>query len=49
MGYFVCYSIWTVDLAHLLRHFAVDVAFLTVTVGANPNYAGESFYKVDLF
>ncbi len=39
-------SIWTVDLAHLLRHFAVDVAFLTVTIGANPNFAVETFYKV---
>ena len=39
-------SIWTVDLAHLLRHFKVDVAFLTVTIGANPNFAIETFYKV---
>lgn len=34
------------DLAHLLRHFKVDVAFLTVTIGANPNFAIETFYKV---
>jgi len=41
-------SIWTVDLAHLLRHFAVDVAFLTVTIGANPNFAVETFYKENM-
>ncbi|EFJ26551.1 hypothetical protein SELMODRAFT_97002, partial [Selaginella moellendorffii] len=38
-------SIWTVDLAYLLRHFSVDVAFLTITLGANPLLAVESFYK----
>ncbi|XP_024403500.1 guanylyl cyclase 1 [Physcomitrium patens] len=38
-------SIWTVDLAHLLRHFKVDVAFLTVTIGANPSFAVETFYQ----
>eukprot|EP00850_Spirogloea_muscicola_P001375 SM000005S17172 [mRNA] locus=s5:572877:574655:- [translate_table: standard] len=38
-------SIWTVDLAHLLRRFAVDVSFLTVTIGANPHFVAESFYK----
>jgi hypothetical protein len=39
-------SIWTVDLAHLLRRFDVDVLFLTVTIGANPKYVDETFYKV---
>lgn len=38
-------SVWTVDLAHLLRHFALDVCFLTVTIGANPGFALETFYK----
>jgi hypothetical protein len=41
-------SIWTVDLAHLLRHFKVEVAFLTVTIGANPNFAIETFYKENM-
>ncbi|KAG0582423.1 hypothetical protein M758_3G057800 [Ceratodon purpureus] len=41
-------SIWTVDLAHLLRHFNVEVAFLTVTIGANPNFAIETFYKENM-
>ncbi|KAJ7524924.1 hypothetical protein O6H91_17G028000 [Diphasiastrum complanatum] len=38
-------SIWTIDLAHLLRQFCVDVAFLTITIGANPVLAVETFYK----
>ncbi|KAG2730410.1 hypothetical protein I3760_01G290600 [Carya illinoinensis] len=38
-------SIWTVDLAYLLLRFPVSFSFFTVTVGANPNYSGETFYK----
>ena len=38
-------SIWTVDIAHLLRHFNLQVKFFTVTLGANPAYADEKFYK----
>ena len=34
-------SIWTVDLAHLLRRFGVDVTFCTITLGANPEFASE--------
>ena len=41
-------SIWTVDLAHLLRRFGVDVRFFTITLGANPEYAAESFYRDSL-
>ena len=41
-------SIWTVDLAHLLRRFGLGVEFLTVTLGANPAYARERFYRVHL-
>ena len=41
-------SIWTVDLAHLLRHFGVDVLFLTITIGANPDFAHESFYMENM-
>lgn len=43
--YSVC-SIWTVDLAYLLHKFHVSFSFFTVTVGANPNYSIETFYKV---
>lgn len=38
-------SIWTVDLAHLLNDFGLEVHFFTITVGANPEFVGESFYK----
>mmetsp|Transcript_3140 Transcript_3140/g.11312 ORF Transcript_3140/g.11312 Transcript_3140/m.11312 type:complete len:321 (+) Transcript_3140:113-1075(+) len=38
-------SIWTIDLAFLLSKFAVDVTFYTVTLGANPAFAGETFYR----
>ncbi|KAK9806265.1 hypothetical protein WJX72_007781 [[Myrmecia] bisecta] len=41
-------SIWTVDLAHLLRHFGLDVLFTTMTIGANPEYARESFYMENM-
>lgn len=41
-------SIWTVDLAHLLRLFDVEVAFLTVTIGANPSFAVETFYQENM-
>lgn len=41
-------SVWSVDLAHLLRRFGVDVQLLTVTIGANPGFAEEKFYKVSL-
>ena len=37
-------SIWTVDLAHLLRRVGLDVCFLTTTLGPNPAYVHESFY-----
>jgi len=38
-------SIWTIDIAHLLRHFNLQVKFFTITLGANPAYADEKFYK----
>lgn len=39
-------SVWTIDLAHLLRSFDVcDVALFTVTIGANPAFVKETFYK----
>ncbi|KAK9813421.1 hypothetical protein WJX73_007592 [Symbiochloris irregularis] len=41
-------SIWTIDLAHLLRHFHIHVQFLTQMVGANPAYADERFYMEQL-
>lgn len=41
-------SIWTVDLAYLLRRFGADVTFYTITLGANPEFASESFYRDNL-
>lgn len=37
-------SVWTVDLAHLLHHYGMQVHFYTTTIGANPEYRSESFY-----
>ena len=41
----VDYSIWTVDLAYLLRRSGLSVELMTITLGANPDYASEGFYK----
>lgn len=41
-------SVWTVDLAHLLRHYGMGVVFLTTMVGANPDYANEVFYAENM-
>ncbi|XP_052198199.1 guanylyl cyclase 1 isoform X2 [Diospyros lotus] len=38
-------SIWTVDLAYLLQKFSVSFSYFTVTLGANPNFSVETFYK----
>ena len=44
----LCYSIWTVDLAYLLRRSGLAVELMTITLGANPEYATEVFYKEHL-
>ncbi|XP_018722722.2 guanylyl cyclase 1 [Eucalyptus grandis] len=41
-------SIWTIDLAYLLQKFSVKFSYYTVTLGANPNYSDETFYKYQL-
>ncbi|KAF8397407.1 hypothetical protein HHK36_016323 [Tetracentron sinense] len=41
-------SIWTVDLAYLLQKFSVSFSFFTVTLGANPDFSVETFYKEQL-
>nr|GFA23875.1 hypothetical protein [Tanacetum cinerariifolium] len=40
--------IWTVDLAYLLRKLSVRFLFFTVTIGANPDFSVETFYKEQL-
>lgn len=41
-------STWTIDLCYLLRRFGVDHVYATVTIGVNPKYKGESYYKSSL-
>ncbi|XP_009769127.1 guanylyl cyclase 1 isoform X1 [Nicotiana sylvestris] len=41
-------SIWTVDLAYLLQKFSVNFSYFTVTLGANPSFCVETFYKEQL-
>ena len=41
-------SIWTIDLAHLLRRFGLSVSLYTITLGPNPAYANESFYMENM-
>ncbi|XP_056169532.1 guanylyl cyclase 1 isoform X3 [Syzygium oleosum] len=41
-------SIWTVDLAYLLQKFSVKFSYYTVTLGANPGYSDEIYYKEQL-
>ncbi|EYU35265.1 hypothetical protein ABFS82_06G128700 [Erythranthe guttata] len=41
-------SIWTVDLAYLLHKFSVSFTYCTVTLGGNPDFSVETFYKDQL-
>jgi len=41
-------SIWTVDLAYVMHQFGVDFRFLTMTLGVDPTYKHQSFYKKTL-
>ncbi|KAK3028599.1 hypothetical protein RJ639_039942, partial [Escallonia herrerae] len=41
-------SIWTVDLAYLLQKYSISFSYFTVTLGANPNFSVETFYKEQL-
>lgn len=38
-------SVWTVDLAHLLRKFGLNVKYTTLTFGINPGFFLEAFYE----
>ncbi|XP_028396431.1 protein GUCD1-like [Dendronephthya gigantea] len=40
-------SIWTIDLANILRHFNINCVYYTITCGVDPGYRAESFYKSD--
>ncbi|XP_043702584.1 guanylyl cyclase 1-like [Telopea speciosissima] len=41
-------SVWTVDLAYLLQKFSVSFWFFTITLGVDPNFRVETFYKEQL-
>lgn len=41
-------SIWTVDLAYLLQKLSISFSYITVTLGANPNFSLETFYEKQL-
>ncbi|XP_069475966.1 protein GUCD1 isoform X2 [Ambystoma mexicanum] len=38
-------SIWTIDLAYLMRHFGVKHRFCTQTLGVDKGYKNQSFYR----
>ncbi|MEE6520142.1 hypothetical protein FKM82_017950, partial [Ascaphus truei] len=38
-------SIWTIDLAYLMRHFRVQHRFCTQTLGVDKGYKNQSFYR----
>ncbi|XP_042684645.1 protein GUCD1 isoform X1 [Centrocercus urophasianus] len=38
-------SIWTIDLAYLMRHFGVKHKFCTQTLGVDKGYKNQSFYR----
>nr|XP_031298197.1 protein GUCD1 isoform X2 [Camelus dromedarius] len=38
-------SIWTIDLAYLMRHFGVRHRFCTQTLGVDKGYKNQSFYR----
>jgi Guanylylate cyclase len=37
-------SVWTIDLAHILRSYSMRVIVTTTCVGANPSYKSAAFY-----
>ncbi|XP_065305059.1 protein GUCD1 [Dermacentor albipictus] len=41
-------STWTIDLCYLLRRFGVDHVYTTVTLGVNPMFQKECYYKKSL-
>ncbi|KAL1433605.1 hypothetical protein MTO96_012434 [Rhipicephalus appendiculatus] len=41
-------STWTIDLCYLLRRFGVDHVYATVTLGVNPMFQKECYYKKSL-
>ncbi|XP_062506794.1 protein GUCD1-like [Corticium candelabrum] len=40
-------SVWTIDLAHLLAQYGVLHQFFTETLGVDPSYADQPYYKTE--
>lgn len=38
-------SVWTIDIASIFNEYEVDYVFYTSTLGVDPNYEANSFYK----
>lgn len=38
-------SVWSIDLAYLLRRFGVPHHYYTKTIGVDPSYAHEAYYR----
>lgn len=38
-------SVWTIDIASIFTEFKLDYVFYTLTLGVDPSYEGNSFYK----
>jgi len=41
-------SVWTIDLAYALAGFGIKFRFLTTTLGVDPTYESEPFYRTTL-
>lgn len=40
-----CFSVWTIDLAYLLKKLNARFVFLTRTIGADPDFASMPYYS----
>ncbi|KAI7742366.1 hypothetical protein M8C21_025571 [Ambrosia artemisiifolia] len=46
--FIIWHCIWTVDLAYVLQKLSISFSYITITLGANPNYSVETFYEKQL-
>lgn len=38
-------SVWTIDIASIFTEYNAEYVFYTSTLGVDPSYGGNSFYK----
>jgi hypothetical protein len=38
-------SVWTIDLANILRHVKIECVYYTITCGVDPSYKDKEYYK----